>query len=156
MRIFIAGVMQGSRSDHRVNDQCYRQVITRLLQENVAGVEIVDPWALHPQSEVYDAERARETFMSMTALAGQVDVLVAYAPEASMGTAIEMWEAHCAGVQIFTISPMTRNWVVKLLSRQTFPTLEAFEDFVTGGGLAFAVRAAAGSQPVSVEDYATD
>ncbi len=136
MRVFIAGVMQGSRRDDRVNDQRYRQALTQILQENLEGVEVVDPWARHPNSEAYDIERARETFMSMNALAGQVDLLVAYVPEASMGTAIEMWEAHRAGAQILTISPMAENWVVKLLSLRVFPTLEAFEAFVANGGLA--------------------
>ena len=134
MRVFIAGVMQGSRVDDRVSSQHYRKVITQILKENLAEIEIVDPWALHPGSEEYDTELARETFMSMNAQAGKVDVLIAYLPTASMGTAIEMWQAHRAGAQVLTISPMTANWVVKLLSSQVFPTLEAFEAFVKSGG----------------------
>jgi len=138
MRVFIAGVMQGSRTDDRVVDQDYRTHITRILAENLEQVEIVDPWALHPESEGYDLERARATFMRMSALAGQVDVLVAYVPEASMGTAVEMWEAYHGGARIFCISGMAENWVIKLLASEVFPTLEAFEAFVTNGGLASA------------------
>lgn len=138
MRVFIAGVMQGSRTDDRVEDQGYRSRITHILREHLAEIEIVDPWALHPESEDYDVERARATFMKMSALAGQVDVLVAFVPEASMGTAVEMWEAYRNGVSIFCISGLTENWVVKLLSSQVFATLEAFEAFVTNGGLASA------------------
>ena len=138
MRVFIAGVMQGSRTDERVTDQSYRGVITRILQENLETVEVVDPWALHPESKEYDAERAMETFESMNALAAQIDVLVAYLPEASMGTAIEMWEAYRAGAHLFTISHMSHNWVVKLLSSRVFTTLEEFEAFVQDGGLASA------------------
>lgn len=136
MRVFIAGVMQGSRSDNRVNDQSYRQEIARILRGNLEDVEIVDPWALHPESEAYGSERARETFMGMIAAASQVDLLVAYVPEASMGTAIEMWEAHHAGVHVLTISPMAENWVVKLLSSRILLSVEAFRSFVTNGGLA--------------------
>ena len=99
MRVFIAGVMQGSRTDDNVVDQHYRKAITRILKQNLEDVEIIDPWALHPNSERYGVEQARETFMSMSALAGQVDVLVAYVPEASMGTAIEIWEAHRSGAK---------------------------------------------------------
>ena len=135
MRVFIAGVMQGSRTDDRVVDQSYRKAITRLLQENLKEVDVLDPWALHPDSEGYDLDQAHETFMRMNALAGQVDVLVAYVPEASMGTAIEIWEAYRSGAKVFCISPMADNWVVKLLSSQVFPTVEAFEAFVTTGGL---------------------
>jgi hypothetical protein len=135
MRVFIAGVMQGSRTDRRVTDQQYRKYITRILEENLDGVDIIDPWALHPDSEGYDAERARETFLHMSALAGQVDVLVAYLPEASMGTAIEIWEAYRSGAKVVSVSSMTSNWVVKLFSSHVFPSLEDFRAFVVNGGL---------------------
>mgnify|MGYP006301216727 CR=1 FL=1 len=135
MRVFIAGVMQGSRFDDRVSDQEYRQIITCVLQQHVQDLEIIDPWALHPDSESYDTVQARDTFLRMNALAGQVDILVAYAPEATMGTAIEIWEAYRNGAQVFTISPMRDNWVVKLLSSQVFPSLDAFVAFVADGGL---------------------
>lgn len=134
--MFIAGVMQGSRTDDKVQTQHYRELITEILQTNVDGVEIIDPWALHPNSETYDAESARETFFAMTSLAGQADALVAYLPEASMGTAVEMWEAHRQGVSVFTISGMSANWVINLLSSRVFPSLEAFQRFVAKGGFA--------------------
>jgi hypothetical protein len=135
MRVFIAGVMQGSRTDDRVSDQSYRAAITRILTERIDGVRIIDPWALHPDSEGYNVERAHETFLEMSALAGQADVVVAYLPEASMGTAIEIWEAYRNGATILTISGMSDNWVVKLLSTQVFPTIAAFEQFVAAGGV---------------------
>ena len=135
MRVFIAGVMQGSREDAGVTDQGYREIIARILKDNVADVVVIDPWALHPSSEQYSIERARETFTEMSALAGQADVLVAYVPEASMGTAVEMWQAYNNGARVYCISPLAQNWVVKLLSSQLFPTLEAFEAFVRDGGL---------------------
>jgi hypothetical protein len=119
-----------------VSDQGYRQTISQILNEHVQGIQLVDPWALHPTSESYDNEKARETFLGMNALASQVDVLVAYVPEASMGTAIEIWEAYWGGAVVLTISPMVDNWVVKLLSTQVFPSIEAFETFVSEGGLA--------------------
>jgi hypothetical protein len=46
----------------------------------------------------------------------EVDVLLAFLPSASMGTAIEMWEAFQHGAAVFSISPMTHNWAVKYLS----------------------------------------
>ncbi|NIO39681.1 MAG: hypothetical protein GTO41_05480 [Burkholderiales bacterium] len=136
MRVFIAGVMQGSRIDDKVSDQRYRETVARILRENLGDVDIIDPWALHPNSESYSLERARETFFSMNALAAQADAVVAYLPEASMGTAVEMWQAYSGGVKVYCISPMTQNWVVKLLSSRIFPTLEAFESFARNGGLA--------------------
>jgi hypothetical protein len=53
-----------------------------------------------------------------------------------MGTAIEMWHGYQRGIPIFTISPLGENWVVKLLSRRVFASLEDFGDFVASGGMA--------------------
>ena len=135
MRVFIAGVMQGSRTDDAVNDQDYRTTIADIVRSSVDDVHIIDPWALHPNSETYDTQNARDTFFDMTAAATESDVVVAYVPEASMGTAIEMWEAHRCGVPVFTISKMSANWVVKLLSTEVFPSLEEFRRFAISGGL---------------------
>lgn len=146
VRVFIAGVMQGSRFNNSVSGQGYRQSLARVLQENLEEIEIVDPWKVCPHSDVNNAEQARATFTDMSVLAGEVDAVVAYLPEASMGTAVEMWEAYHAGVPIFSISPMRENWVIKLFSSQVFPTLEAFTTFVVNGGLASAVSGAWGQE----------
>jgi hypothetical protein len=71
----------------------------------------------------------------MATLAGQVDVLVAYLPSASMGTAIEMWHAYRGHVPVYTISPLVDNWVVQSLSDHVFPDVAAFVTFVVDGGL---------------------
>jgi hypothetical protein len=142
LRVFIGGVMQGSRADDRINDQGYRQVITQLLQENLEGVEVIDPWALYPNNKVRDMEQARLAFLHTNILAQEMDLMVAYLPEASMGTAVEIWEAYRAGVPIFSISPMQDNWVIRLFSSRVFPTLEAFKAFITNGGLGSVLRGA--------------
>ena len=46
MRIFIAGIMQGSRTDKGIDAQDYRHEITQILQKHISGVEVVDPLAL--------------------------------------------------------------------------------------------------------------
>jgi hypothetical protein len=56
-------------------------------------------------------------------------------PEASMGTAIEMWQAYGAGIPVVSISPMFDNWVIKFLSARAFATLEEFAEFIASGGL---------------------
>lgn len=135
MRIFIAGIMQGSREDKDICEQSYRRTITETILARYPAVEIVDPFALHPDSVGYDPNDSRRTFFDMNALAAGVDLLIAYAPEASMGTAIEMWQAYQAGAPVLTISPMAENWVVKFLSARVFPTMADFTDFVVAGGL---------------------
>jgi hypothetical protein len=135
MRAFIAGIMQGSRLDRYIDDQDYRRVIAEAIRNRWPGAEIIDPNELHPDGVDYDDERARTTLVEMVEVAGQSDLLVAYAPKASMGTAIEMWQAFRAGAPVITISPMAANWVVRHLSDVVLPDLDAFRLWVEAGGL---------------------
>jgi hypothetical protein len=135
MRVFIAGIMQGSRTDRGIDVQDYRREITRILQSHVPGVEIVDPVVLHPDSVDYSPEQAKQTLLEMVALASQVDVLIAYVPAASMGTALEMWHAYRGNVRVYTVSPLADNWVVRSLSERVFPDMAAFATFVASKGL---------------------
>ena len=133
--------MQGSRRDNGVDDQGYRQRITEAIQRHMPAADILDPWALHPDSPTYDYERGRQVYLRLNEQAAQADVLVAYVPEASMGTAIEIWQAYQAGACVLTISPLSENWVVKFLSHRVFATLDEFIQFVENGGLAKTVEA---------------
>jgi len=135
MRMFIAGIMQGSRSDGEIEGQDYRREIAQIARQYIPDIDVLDPFELHPDSVDYSPEQARRTFLELVELAGRVDVLVAYAPSASMGTAIEMWNAYQSGVRIYTISQMTDNWVVQSLSERVFPDVAAFAAFVADGGL---------------------
>jgi len=135
MEVFIAGIMQGSRLDRYIDDQDYRQIIADAILGRYPGAEIVDPNELHPDGVDYDDVLAKKTLVEMAELASEADLVVAYAPRASMGTAIEMWEAFRAGALVVTISPMTANWVVKHLSSVILPDLGAFRVWVANGGL---------------------
>jgi hypothetical protein len=134
VQVFIAGIMQGSRRDHYIGIQDYRSIIAQVLQEHHPGVEIVDPNELHPNGVDYDDKKAKATLLAMADLAGQADLVVVYAPEASMGTAIEMWQAYQGGAPLITISPMAANWVIKHLSTLVLPDLDAFCAWVVDGG----------------------
>ena len=134
MRVFIAGIMQGSRLDRYIDDQDYRRIISETLLARRADVEIIDPNELHPDGVDYDDELAKATLLEMAGLASKADLVVAYVPRASMGTALEMWNAFEANVPIITISPMAANWVIKHLSSVVLPDLDAFRRWVAGGG----------------------
>lgn len=135
MRVFIAGIMQGSRQDRYIEDQAYRLAITAAIRSYDPAAEIVDPNEIHPHAVDYGDEQARATLLELIGLASQADLVVAYAPRASMGTALEMWEAFRAGVPVVSISPMDANWVIRFLSDAVVPDLGAFREWVTGGGL---------------------
>jgi hypothetical protein len=135
LQVFIAGIMQGSRLDRYIDDQDYRRIIGEAIQDHRPDAAIVDPNELHPNGVDYGDDLARVTLLEMAELAARADLVVAYAPQASMGTAIEMWQAFQAGVPVVTISPMASNWVVRHLSTRVLPDLDAFHAWLTAGGL---------------------
>jgi hypothetical protein len=53
-RVFIGGIMQGSIHKMAIHGQHYRARIADLVRQHYPGVEIVDPFELHPTSVDYD------------------------------------------------------------------------------------------------------
>ncbi|GIW90184.1 MAG: hypothetical protein KatS3mg109_0616 [Pirellulaceae bacterium] len=133
MKIFLAGIMQGSLSTHAVHDQSYRRLVVEQLRKYLPQAEIYDPWSDHQNSLDYDDDHARQVFLYHNRLCGQVDLLLAYVPQASMGTAIEMWEAFRHGKLVVTVSPLEHNWSVKFLSDRIYPNWDAFFAELAGG-----------------------
>ena len=132
-RVFLAGIIQGSQPDKSIHSQDYRAHLKKVLADALNGYEIYCPVENHPDSVDYRNDQARSVFVDHVKMAAESDIVVAFLPQASMGTAIEVWDAYKAGRTIFTISPMTENWVVKLLTTRNFETLEQFEQFVAAG-----------------------
>ncbi len=126
MRIFLAGIMQGSHIAALVHDQTYRATLRELVQSHWPEAEVYDPFANHTTSIGYDSQRAHDVFMGHVEMCRVFDLLVAYVPEASMGTAIEMWEAFQHGRTVLTITPLVHNWVVQLTSRAVYRDYDAF------------------------------
>lgn len=133
MHIFLAGIMQGSRLDGDIAPQTYRQQITQALQSHLPEVIISDPCALHPNSVSYEMAAIQDTFLAMTQLAGSADVVIAYLPRASMGTAIEMWTAYHAKKYIIAVTSMNQNWVVKVTANEILPDLDSLLDYIASG-----------------------
>ena len=93
MNVFLAGIMQGSHVVATMHDQNYRPRLKRLLAEHWPQVNVYDPLADHAASLDYSPQQAAEVFLHHNRMCGEVDVVIAFIPEASMGTAIEIWEA---------------------------------------------------------------
>jgi hypothetical protein len=136
MRFFLAGIMQGSHLAATLHNQDYRGRIKQLLAEHFPEADVYDPLADHSNSLNYDEARGREVFFHHNRLCREVDVVLAFVPEASMGTAIEMWEAYENGRVVIAISPLKHNWAVKFLSHELYEDFEAFEAAVRDGRLA--------------------
>ncbi len=120
--------MQGSRLDTGLHHQDYRGHLAQLIATHFSEAEIYDPLADHPESVAYSDDDGRRVFYGHNRLCREVDVVIAFVPEASMGTAIEMWEAHEHGRGVvLTISPLDHNWAVRFCSHAVYRDLEAFE-----------------------------
>jgi nucleoside 2-deoxyribosyltransferase len=135
-RVFIGGIMQGSIQKMGIHGQDYRARIADLVRQHYPGVEIVDPFEMHPNSVEYDREQAIETFRAMLDEAAAADVVIAYLPQASLGTAAEIWRAHEAGKPVYVLSPMVHNWMLWVTATRILEDWETFEAFIAQGGLA--------------------
>jgi len=133
--IFIGGIIQGSRNDTSIHPQDYRERLRTVLEETCPDWTIVDPVEMHPDSISYDSTTSIEAFAELVQTAARSDLLIAYLPEASMGTAIEMWECKRAGVPIVCITQMPTNWTVQVTATAILSSLEEFKDFVGDGNL---------------------
>lgn len=133
MRVFLAGIMQGSHVAALVHDQHYRGWLAEAVRRRWPEAEVYDPHAGHATSIGYSPERAREVFEGHVAMCREFDLVVAFVPEASMGTAIEVWEAHRHGRAVITITPLVHNWVVQLTSLAVYRDQEGFEAALGSG-----------------------
>lgn len=133
MQVFIAGIMQGTRLDNQIDSQSYRAQISDALRAHIPDISIFDPYALNPNSVNYDEDTARHTFLSMTRQAAKVDLMIAYLPRPSMGTAMEMWEAFNAGIYIIAITPMMHHWAVRFTANEIVPDLETLLADIANG-----------------------
>lgn len=133
MHIFIAGIMQANRNDKYIESQDYRVRITEALRTHVPDVHITDPFAANPSSVHYDDAQARHTFITNTKRAAEADILLAYVPLPSMGTAMEMWEASQAGAYVVTVTPYTHHWAMKFTSDEILPDLDSLIAAIENG-----------------------
>lgn len=124
--IFLAGIIQGSLVEPAVHSQDYRALIKQAIRDSIATAEVYCPVTAHPNSLDYDDATGRSVFLRHIEMARDSDLVVAYLPSASMGTAIELWEAHRKGTPIVAITPLTVNWVIRFLADLVVPTINEF------------------------------
>ncbi len=126
MKIFISGVMQGSKKGHGMQEQGYRQVIADAVKTLNPKAEIFDPFTAFPDAGEYDDQRVKQTLFAAAEEAASADILIAYLPEASMGSALEMIRAYDNGKIIISISTLEKNWFIRSVSSKIFITLDDF------------------------------
>ena len=129
-RIYIAGTMSGNSNDSLV-DQSYREKIANILTSVYPDIVIDDPFKDHQNSLEYDDKDAKKAFADcLRRSAYDADMVVAYIPEASMGTALEIYEAFRNDKYIVIITPLLNNWIVRLYGDIAFSSIESFSAWV--------------------------
>jgi len=135
LTFFISGIIQGSLKGKEIHTQDYRGEIKRIIGLSFPQAQVICPVEIYPDSANYSYEQGRETFFNLFKMVRQADILIAYLPEASMGTALEMWQAYKAGKPIISVSPLASNWVIKFLSNYIFSSIEDFKEASHDGEL---------------------
>ena len=136
MKVFLAGIIQGSLVEPTINSQLWREPITRTLARHLPDAEVYCHYSRHPNSITYDLPEIRSTLADGIDRATACDLLVAYVPSASMGTAVEMYEAYRGGAAVVAITPLAANWIIRAYSHHVVADIEAFEAFAASGRLA--------------------
>ena len=129
-KIFLAGVIQGSIKGDSINSQDYREKIIEAINNVHPEVEIFDPFNGHENSIDYDDEKGKETFFGALEVLKSCDLLIAFLPQASLGTAIELWEAYKAGIPVWVISNMKTNWVIRFCAEKIFSDIDSFREYL--------------------------
>jgi hypothetical protein len=86
------------------------------VEKYLPEAEVYCPVSRHPESPSYGDCLAAQVLEESVEAAKTSDLLIAYVPEASMGSAIELWEAKRAGVRVVSVTPLKDNWVVRYAS----------------------------------------
>ena len=136
MNVFLAGIMQGSIPAARIHPQDWRTPIKHALARHCPLAKVYCHYEAHPNSLQYEQPQIVQTLEDGNHRAREADVVICWLPEASMGTAIEMYVAAKAGAVVISITPMVANWVIRTYSDRILPDLDAFEQFLAGGELA--------------------
>ena len=140
MDVFLAGIIQGSLVEAKIHGQDWREPIKRVLESHLPEAKIYCHYSEHPNSITYDLPEIKRTLADGIARAGACDLLIAYVPSASMGSAIEIYEAGRGGAAIVTISPLAANWVIRAYSDVIFSDIESLEKWAADGKLANLVK----------------
>ena len=140
---FLSGVMQGAKADgdgvEGTMNQDYRGQMKEAILAADAAATVIEPWdlvgkvckELHPEgtpwSDMFkDDAHVRMAFGTCVDAAAEADVLISYLPEASMGSAIEIYKARSAGKKILVVAPgsMAGNWTVRSYADRVFSSIE--------------------------------
>lgn len=159
---FLAGTMQASNPRVFLVDQSYRIQIRNILTCYYPNSNITCPLSLLAEKFLpyprrgstsqfskqsldnlnldtlqFDRAEVIKTFRHLADRAANADVLIACLPghQASMGTAIEMWNAYSNNRIVIAITNMSHNVAVQSTSTKIIATIDALRDLIDCGWL---------------------
>lgn len=141
MKVFLAGIIQGSLAQAEIHRQDWREAFKAILSRRLPDAQVYCHYTAHPTSIQYELPAIQSTLAQGNRLAAECDLLLAYVPEASMGTAIEMYEAARGGAVVLTVSPLKVNWVIRAYSDRLFAVAEDLDAFLASGEFASLMEA---------------
>jgi hypothetical protein len=147
MNVFLAGIIQGSIVEPDIHSQDWRDPIKAALAEHYPAAEVYCHYSQHPRSITYKMPEIRATLTDGIERAAGSDLVIAYCPSASMGTAIEIYEACRNDAVVLSITPLQANWVLRSYSDKMFTSTEDFVTFLTSDAFAELYRSKRGCSP---------
>lgn len=124
-KIFLAGIIQGSFRDKSIHSQDYRGEIMAAIESAFPDAIVYNPLHGHENSVDYDDAKGKATFFNSLDEIKKCDLMIAYLPQASLGTAVEIWECYKLGIPVWTITSMKTNWVVRFCSEKIFDDIDS-------------------------------
>ena len=140
---FLSGVMQGKTASGDgvagTVPQDYRKEMSDAIRAADGTAQVIEPWDIvgalctelypegTPQSEMFREDaHVKRAFGTVVEAAAAADVVISYLPEASMGSAVEIYAAHAAGKTILAVAPgtMAQNWVVRSYAERVFSSID--------------------------------
>ncbi len=126
IKIFVSGIVHGSR-ENEVYPQCYRKRIVDVIEKSWQNAIISCPSIVHSKSSTETLTETVKAFEQQLSLLKKSDIVVAYIPEASMGAAIEIYNASLRGKYVVTITPLQTSRIIKIFSHDIYDSVDSFE-----------------------------
>ncbi len=131
-RIFLSGIMMGNSEN--VQNQSYRHIIKKILQSRYGNlVSIDDPYEdfIDPNDKNKLSPFYYDYLLSRVASS---DILISFIPNASMGSAVELYHAHLNKVPAYVISPL-HHIVFNSCTQHQYYTFQDFINQLNNGEL---------------------
>ena len=126
VKIFVSGIVHGSR-ENDVYPQCYRKRLVDVIEKSWETAIVSCPSIANSKTSTESLTDTMKAFELQLSSLKKSDIVVAYIPEASMGAAIEIYNASLRGKYVVTITPLQSSRIIKIFSHDIYDSVDSFE-----------------------------